>query len=34
MGEMFTAGILSFTLILVGMGIGFALLKLQGGQEE
>jgi cytochrome b6-f complex subunit 7 len=32
-GEMFNAGILSFTLILVGLGLGFLMLKLQGGEE-
>ncbi len=33
MGEIFTAGILSSTLILVGLGLGFLMLKLQGGEE-
>jgi cytochrome b6-f complex subunit 7 len=33
-GEMFTAAILSFTLIFVGIGLGFLLLKIQGGEEE
>jgi cytochrome b6-f complex subunit 7 len=33
MGEMFNAAILSFTLILVGIALGFALLKIQGGEE-
>ncbi len=33
-GEMFTAGVLSFTLILVGIGMGFLLLKIQGDKEE
>ncbi len=33
MSEMTTAGILSFTLILVGLGMGFVLLKIQGGEE-
>ncbi len=32
-GEMFTAAVLSFTLILVGLGLGFLLLKIQGNQE-
>jgi cytochrome b6-f complex subunit 7 len=32
-GEMFNAAILSFTLILVGLSVGFLLLKLQGGEE-
>jgi cytochrome b6-f complex subunit 7 len=31
--EIFNAAILSFTLILVGMGLGFLLLRLQGGEE-
>jgi cytochrome b6-f complex subunit 7 len=31
--EMFNAAILSFTLILVGLGVGFLLLRLQGGEE-
>ncbi len=33
-GEIFTAGVLSFTLILVGIGMGFLLLKIQGDKEE
>jgi len=32
-GEMLNATFLSFTLILVGLALGFALLKLQGGEE-
>jgi cytochrome b6-f complex subunit 7 len=32
-GEMLNATFLSFTLILVGLAVGFALLKLQGGEE-
>ena len=32
-GEIFNAAMLSFTLILVGMGVGFLLLRLQGGEE-
>lgn len=31
---MFNAAVLSFTLILVGLGLGFLLLKIQGGEEE
>jgi cytochrome b6-f complex subunit 7 len=31
--EIFNAAFLSFTLILVGIGGGFLLLKLQGGEE-
>ncbi|HIK55290.1 MAG TPA: PetM family cytochrome b6-f complex subunit 7 [Synechococcales cyanobacterium M55_K2018_004] len=33
MGEMFNAAILSFSLILIGLALGFGLLKLQGGEE-
>ncbi|MDX2229374.1 MAG: PetM family cytochrome b6-f complex subunit 7 [Leptolyngbyaceae cyanobacterium bins.349] len=33
MGEIFTSASLAFTLILVGMGLGFLMLKLQGGEE-
>lgn len=33
-GEMFTAAILSFTLILIGIVLGYLLLKIQGGEEE
>ncbi|MBL1173820.1 PetM family cytochrome b6-f complex subunit 7 [Pantanalinema rosaneae CENA516] len=33
MGEIMNAAFLSFTLILVGLGVGFLLLKLQGGEE-
>jgi cytochrome b6-f complex subunit 7 len=33
-GELFSAAILSFSLILVGIGIGFLLLKIQGDEEE
>lgn len=32
-GEILNAGLLSFTLILVGLGMGFLLLRLQGGEE-
>jgi cytochrome b6-f complex subunit 7 len=32
-GEIFNAAILSSTLILVGLGVGFLLLRLQGGEE-
>jgi cytochrome b6-f complex subunit 7 len=31
-GEIFTTGLIAFTLILVGLGGGFLLLKLQGGE--
>lgn len=33
MGEIFNAAFLSFTLILVGLGLGFLMLKVQGGEE-
>jgi cytochrome b6-f complex subunit 7 len=33
-GEMFTAAVLSFTLILVGIGMGYLLLKIQGNDKE
>lgn len=33
MSEMLNAGILSAVLVLVGLSLGFALLKLQGGEE-
>jgi cytochrome b6-f complex subunit 7 len=32
-GEIFNAAILSFSLILVGLGLGFLMLRLQGGEE-
>lgn len=32
--EMLNAAVLSFTLILVGLGLGFLLLKIQGPEEE
>ncbi|AOY83822.1 MAG: cytochrome B6 [Moorea sp. SIO1F2] len=31
--EIFNAAFLSFTLILVGLGLGFLLLKIQGVSE-
>ena len=33
-GEMFTAIILSFGLVFVGIGMGYLLLKIQGDNEE
>lgn len=33
MGEMFTATILCITLIPVGIVLGYALLKIQGGED-
>ncbi len=31
--EILTSSFLSFTLVLVGLGLGFVLLKLQGSKE-
>lgn len=33
MGEIFTSAILASSLILVGLGLGFIMLKIQGGEE-
>jgi len=33
MSEIFTAAFLSFSLILVGLALGFLLLKVQGAEE-
>lgn len=33
MGELGTAAVLSPVLVMVGLGLGFFLLKLQGGEE-
>jgi cytochrome b6-f complex subunit 7 len=33
MGELFNTAFLAFALIPVGLGLGFLLLKLQGGEE-
>jgi cytochrome b6-f complex subunit 7 len=32
-GEIFSSGILIFVLTLVGLGVGFLMLRLQGGEE-
>jgi cytochrome b6-f complex subunit 7 len=32
-GEIFNTSILLFTLTLVGLGLGFLMLRLQGGEE-
>ncbi|HHP7243783.1 MAG TPA: PetM family cytochrome b6-f complex subunit 7 [Elainellaceae cyanobacterium] len=32
-GEIFNAAILSFSLILVGLALGFLMLRIQGGEE-
>jgi cytochrome b6-f complex subunit 7 len=31
--EIFNAAILSSVLVLVGLGVGFLMLKIQGGEE-
>ncbi|MBE7382065.1 MAG: PetM family cytochrome b6-f complex subunit 7 [Leptolyngbya sp. SIO1E4] len=31
--EIFSVAILLFTLVLVGLGVGFLMLRLQGGEE-
>lgn len=33
MGEMFTAAIIPPVLIMLGLGVGFLMLRLQGGEE-
>ncbi len=33
MGEIFTSAVLAFSLILVGLSLGFLMLKIQGGEE-
>ncbi len=33
MGEIFNAAILASSLILVGLSLGFLMLKIQGGEE-
>ncbi|MCT7961217.1 PetM family cytochrome b6-f complex subunit 7 [Laspinema sp. D1] len=32
-GEIFTTAFLSFALVMVGLVLGFALLKIQGSEE-
>jgi cytochrome b6-f complex subunit 7 len=32
-GEIFTTAVLSFVLVLIGLGVGFVMLKVQGGEE-
>ncbi|MGF1459241.1 MAG: PetM family cytochrome b6-f complex subunit 7 [Leptolyngbyaceae cyanobacterium] len=32
-GEIFSTAILIFVLTLVGLGVGFLMLRLQGGEE-
>jgi cytochrome b6-f complex subunit 7 len=33
MTEIFSAAILAPVLVMIGLGVGFLLLKLQGGEE-
>jgi cytochrome b6-f complex subunit 7 len=32
-GEIFNTAIISFVLVLVGLGVGFLMLRVQGGEE-
>ncbi|NEQ31104.1 MAG: cytochrome B6 [Leptolyngbya sp. SIO4C5] len=32
-GEIFNSAILAFSLILVGLALGFLMLRIQGGEE-
>ncbi len=32
-GEILNTALLAFTLVLIGMGLGFFMLKVQGGEE-
>jgi cytochrome b6-f complex subunit 7 len=32
-GEIFSTAVLVFALVMVGLGVGFLMLKLQGGEE-
>lgn len=32
-GEIFNVSILMFVLVMVGLGVGFLMLKVQGGEE-
>ncbi|PSN20796.1 PetM family of cytochrome b6f complex subunit 7 [filamentous cyanobacterium CCP5] len=31
--EIFNTGVIAFTIVLIGMGMGFVILRLQGGEE-
>ncbi|MGG6294449.1 cytochrome b6-f complex subunit PetM [Leptolyngbya sp. AN02str] len=33
MGEIFSTTLIMPVIVMVGLGVGFALLKLQGGEE-
>ncbi|MGP1373805.1 MAG: cytochrome b6-f complex subunit PetM [Almyronema sp.] len=32
-GEIFNSAVLAFSLILVGLALGFLMLRIQGGEE-
>ncbi|MGB3202606.1 MAG: PetM family cytochrome b6-f complex subunit 7 [Nodosilinea sp.] len=32
-GEIFSTAVIVFTLTLVGLGVGFLMLRVQGGEE-
>ncbi|MEM8808945.1 MAG: PetM family cytochrome b6-f complex subunit 7 [Cyanobacteria bacterium P01_G01_bin.38] len=32
-GEIFSTSVLIFSLVLIGLSVGFLLLRLQGGEE-
>ncbi|MEL7143744.1 MAG: PetM family cytochrome b6-f complex subunit 7 [Cyanobacteria bacterium J06650_10] len=32
-GEIFSTAVLVFSMILIGLGVGFLMLKVQGGEE-
>ncbi|WP_315874636.1 cytochrome b6-f complex subunit PetM [Thermocoleostomius sinensis] len=32
-GEIFSTAVLMFTIVLIGLGIGFLMLRVQGGEE-
>jgi cytochrome b6-f complex subunit 7 len=32
-GEIFSTAVLMFTMVLIGLGIGFLMLRVQGGEE-
>lgn len=31
--EIFNTGVIAFVIVLIGMGMGFVMLRLQGGEE-
>jgi cytochrome b6-f complex subunit 7 len=32
-GEILNTGVLAFALVMIGLAVGFLLLKIQGGEE-